>query len=122
MNASLAGSCWASCTYNYPFSFFNTGSLVKRFTQPKYEREQRRLGRAIQDDLGYAKRIERELYLFDNLFVGSRWPGDVSCCLQSPSSTYFWSEGSTVVAQFALPSQCAGKAEYQSVSRHAQTT
>ena len=88
MNASLAGSCWASCTRYYPFSLLNAGSLVKGFTKLKYEREERRLGRAIQDDLGYAKRIEREPHLFENLFVGSSWPGDVSYCLQSPSGTY----------------------------------
>ena len=89
MIASLAGSCGASCTYNYPFSLLNTGILKKGFTELKCERTQRRLSRAIQDDLGYAKRIGRELHLFDDLFVGSSWPGDVSCCLQSPSGIHF---------------------------------
>ena len=117
MNSSLAGR--VSCTYDYPFSLLDTGSLVKGIAELKSEQEQRRLGRAIQDDLGYARRTERQPHLFDNLIVGSRWPGDVSCCLQSPSGTCFWSEGSSIVAQFALPSQCAGKAEYQSVSKHA---
>ena len=89
MNASPAGSCWASCAYGHHFSFLNTGSVMRGVAELSYEQKQRRLGRAIQDDLGYGKRIERVPHLLDNLFVGSSRPGDVSCCLQSPFGIYF---------------------------------